>query len=301
MIHPSLSDLPSWVPDLSNSGRTPSSLPWTNVHGLRTFQTRSNKRCGAGLQFVKYESPTDNNPRKIWVKAVLLDKIRMGMHIHEWEDSVGCPRQGYIKIITQSCRDIFDRYVRCGAEAAWPVEEDPEEAFARTMFADGSGLSFYAAFGGPEYDGSTVSDGSAPINTDRFLALWKDYNTKFERLGQSIESETFSADLASHTVDMLNQVDLYNRCLCEALEGHMFFFTRRKFIGLAPMVARPEDQITLIDSLATTYLLRHCRTSDGQEGYMLLGPCYVQGVMYGETQPESGHRLAQEGEYIPLI
>lgn len=57
-------------------------------------------------------------------------------------------------------------------------------------------------------------------------------------------------------------------------------------------MAKAGDVIALIDSVRIPVVLRH--TVGSGEGFMLLGPCYVHGVMYGETAD-------REGEYIPLI
>jgi hypothetical protein len=81
VVVPNIEDLPSWVPDLSNIGKKPSSLPWMNVHGFEGFCARSKPAC---LQLAKWEHPdTNKTPRRIWVKAVLLDKIASTNAIHE--------------------------------------------------------------------------------------------------------------------------------------------------------------------------------------------------------------------------
>jgi hypothetical protein len=58
-------------------------------------------------------------------------------------------------------------------------------------------------------------------------------------------------------------------------------------------MAKAGDVIALTDSVHAPVLLRLV-VGGSVERYMLLGPCYIDGVMYGETAD-------QDGEYIPLV
>ena len=85
-------------------------------------------------------------------------------------------RLGYMNKFTENCQMVFDVAAQreAGSNAEWPIPEDPETAFARTIFADGSGLAFYAVFGGAEDDRDHLrSHQSTPSNTYRRLALWR--------------------------------------------------------------------------------------------------------------------------------
>lgn len=295
IVSPTIIDLPSWVPDLSNTGKKPGSLPWTNLHGLDEFCARTNTPDGS-YQNVRWESEADKTSQRIWVKAVLLDQIEWQTMIHEYDDKADYSHLEYVRTAVGTCKMLFDSLVKRDNSTPWPYSEEPETVFARTIVSDGSGISFQGVWGKSDADGKlgTIAD-------PKYLrSLWKIYNF-MKKLQTIVQNASCLNDIPQSVQRQLKIISQYHFCLSETLEGHVFFVTPRRFVGLAPLVAKWKDYIALIDSVRTPVVLRWVKAAGGKEGYVLVGPCYVHGVMYGETQPDSGKRLAKEGSYIPLI
>ena len=68
--------------------------------------------------------------------------------------------------------------------------------------------------------------------------------------------------------------------LCDVFEEWQFMISTRGRIGLVPLLAELGDAIIIIPGLATPYLLRKV---SGSEDAVVIGPCYVRGVMNGEV------------------
>lgn len=120
----------------------------------------------------------EDNPMKIWAKAVVLDTFSSQMAIHEWTDDLGCSQLEYIKTIVDGCKQIFDRTADPHDKATWPIPEDPETAFAHTIVADGSGIAFQSTFANSPEDRIQPRSKRNPIIADpqHLLHLWKIYN-----------------------------------------------------------------------------------------------------------------------------
>jgi hypothetical protein len=195
------------------------------------------------------------------------------------------------------CKALFDRFVsRSEQNTSWPYSDIPETVFARTILSDGSGVSFQALLKSKKE--LNIGNDYTP-DPKQLTQLWQNYNHFWEKQSTGGFPTSFD-DLSESQRLAWGLVFAYHRCLSEVLEGHQFFVTEKRFVGLAPLVSKQGDVIALIDSLRTPVVLRSVTTS-GNRGYLLVGPCYVHGVMYGETPPGSAGPLAQEGEYIPLI
>jgi hypothetical protein len=264
-IDPSLHELPSWVPDLSNKSDRMQSFPWTNVFGLDGFAARS-KPLERSLQLVKWNSKEGDLPRVIFIKALVLDEIGSNFAINQWDDSQSCTRYQYLRDVVRQATSMVTRFTG----DSWPIEDDQSKAFLRTIFADGSGARCQAAVAVRELgSGSYVP---------------------YEKIVEMI----YFFDNPRDAMPGRPTMESVREILSETLEGHNFFITKKNYIGLAPLVAKEKDVIALVDSVHVPMVLRHSKIDDEREGFVVVGPCYVHGVMYGET-------CDREGEYIPLI
>lgn len=269
-IDPQLHDLPSWAPDLSNKSNRMQSFPWTNVFGLDGFAARS-KSLEKSLQLVKWDSKEGDIPRVIFVKALVLDEIGSNFAICEWDESQSCTRYKYLRDVIRQASLMM---TMCCSDS-WPVEDHQSKAFLRTIFADGSGARCQAAVAA-----RNLGDGTSERP-----------RVSYEKIVEMIYffDNPRDAMAGRPTPDSVEEI------LSETLEGHNFFISKEKnYMGLAPLMAKDKDVIALIDSVRVPMVLRHSKIDDEREGYVVVGPCYVHGVMYGETSD-------QEGEYIPLI
>jgi hypothetical protein len=296
-IIPPPSELPSWVPDLSNLGDKPYSLPWINPHGMGGFKCRSKAGQG-GLQFVKWENGEESIPKKIWVNAVQLGKIGSRLSIHEWDESQPDSQVFYMQKIAMSISVLFEHL---SPKSPWPIDEEKDIALARTVFADGSGTRCQTYLRANNMVPAEGPDGSKLVaDPDRLHEMWVVFPLLWEEFSKEGGVGVPLEDLPSKTKKIWDCLVSIYLCLAESLEGHNFFITENGFIGLAPLVAKQGDVIALIDSVRTPVTLRSVTAHD-LKGYIVIGPCYTHGVMYGETLPNSGSPLAQEGEYLPLI
>lgn len=267
---------------------------------MEGFQARSKP---GEVQLVKYENNQGDCPKKIWVQAVILGHLSTRLAIHEWDESQELSQVEYTLEIVMIIKRLFQRFVSDG-DVPWPIEEDMESALARTVFADGSGTVCQAYLRCNQHEPASSPDGSKLVaDPKRLLEMWKVYEPLWEEFYEAARGVPID-ERSERTQDMWNVLVSLCLCLTEALEGHNFFITDKRFIGLAPLVAKEGDVIALIDSVRTPVVLRSVTPfGAGEEGkgFIVVGPCYVHGVMYGETLPKSGSPLAQKGKYIPLI
>jgi hypothetical protein len=316
IVEPSLDTLPSWVPWFSYSDM-PHVLPWANIHGLKGFSARS----GDMIQKIV---TIPNNPNYLFAKVALLGKIIYPFALGAFNKALGYKLNiQHLAMSMWMCRTLFD--VKFPAKE-YCTGEELDLVFARTIVADGSGLVFRSYFGSPA---------DAETRDRTFLELWKLY----EKLCISPDGEVHKKEVvrygSMHDKDDENRIvgsfrepygrldeyakrdyitDLdfyesfspdgkraweYHQCLREAMEIHTFFITDDNFVGLAPIVATSGDQVALIDSLRTPFLLRPVRVNNEYSGYAVVGPCYLHGVMYGETKP--GGKLEKESKMLPLV
>jgi hypothetical protein len=81
----------------------------------------------------------------------------------------------------------------------------------------------------------------------------------------------------------------FERAVQHVLERTQFFFTKRGYMGLASGLAREDDLILQIEGISVPYLARNV---DGQKGLlMLVGQCFVHGIMYGENLAELSPKM----------
>lgn len=77
-----------------------------------------------------------------------------------------------------------------------------------------------------------------------------------------------------------------------ATQQQSFFTTARGFFGLA-LELKPDDEVWILAGGTVPFLLRPCSSSSSVEGqYILVGDCFVYGMMYGE-QVESEQPLSR--------
>jgi len=66
-----------------------------------------------------------------------------------------------------------------------------------------------------------------------------------------------------------------------ATNWRAFAITETGYIALVPSVTKAGDKVIIFEGASVPYVLR---PSPGDEGFLLVGDSYVQGVMYGEAQ-----------------
>lgn len=70
----------------------------------------------------------------------------------------------------------------------------------------------------------------------------------------------------------------FKRRISDVLIGRSFCITKSGLIGLIPNDSKPGDIVAVIHGLPTPYIIRRKR-----ENFVLVGECYIHGIMYGEA------------------
>jgi len=80
-----------------------------------------------------------------------------------------------------------------------------------------------------------------------------------------------------------NRGDYHYRALRLNVEKHRFFCTVRGEPGMGPIEAQPSDEIFALQGCQAPAVLRRRVGSDGKDGFLFVGLCFVDGWMYGRA------------------
>ncbi|KAI1213864.1 heterokaryon incompatibility protein-domain-containing protein [Annulohypoxylon truncatum] len=83
---------------------------------------------------------------------------------------------------------------------------------------------------------------------------------------------------------------LFQAALLRSCVGRRFFITKRGFIGIGPACMKAGDLVAVILGVPVPFIIRKTGDQENQK-YVLLGECYVDGIMEGElvhTQQKAG-------------
>lgn len=262
----SLEGLPSWVPDWTNS-------PKSKPNGIKV------KTCyffrASGKQPV--HEPFRVCGKELLVRARLIDFIsnpRME-YPFQFGFDLALRAQG------------FDQSVLCKEEEAafFGLVENTINACQpystrETTMAIMCRLLFWDSLSRPTYHGPSIEDYQKAFREYRDFARWM--REIFEEFQESDDDETaIEAWLLLHprpATDHCHAASFINE-LCVHLIGMAIVKTREGFMANVPAQAKTGDTIAVIHGCKTPLVLRR-REPDG---YILIGECYVQGIMYGEA------------------
>lgn len=71
---------------------------------------------------------------------------------------------------------------------------------------------------------------------------------------------------------------IFSKAFHRASWGRTLFITKKGYLGLGPYTIRPGDQVVILKGGRTPYIWRKKR-----DHYVLVGECYVHGIMHGEV------------------
>ncbi|KAL9596830.1 MAG: hypothetical protein Q9219_005544 [cf. Caloplaca sp. 3 TL-2023] len=176
--------------------------------------------------------------------------------------------------------------------------EDLLSLFAKTIMANG-----------------TLNDTSAfirrPLSTQDLVDLWRQFektpyvhaDATTRRFEIDPESSEPREALYGGTLHALSELYAYRLALREAVRNRTFFITRQGYVGLAPDLVRKGDVVVLVAGLSVPVVVRRLGSSRslsssaeekrGRACYLLLGDCYVQGIMHGELLEALGPEVAK--------
>ena len=259
-----LEGLPSWVPD------------WTNAP----------KAKSKGIKFMDYQlfrasgkqpiyEPFQVSGKKLLVRARLIDVIgsqrmnyRMGMVDIAGKDL------SFDQLISYKEEEVhFYDLVENAIEACQPysTRETTMTIMCRLLLRD--------SLWSPLYDGPPIEDFQKAFREQReHTRYMRKFFQKLERWGNSMAMKGWMllhpAPTTNHC-DMVSFIKVVPLQLC----GNAIIKTRGGLMANVPQQAKTGDTLAIVNGCKTPLVLRQ-REPDG---YVLIGDCYVHGIMYGEA------------------
>jgi hypothetical protein len=251
--------LPSWVPDLSHPETFESEL-WNSDD------------YEAGGSFLRASPLTGDDPNEVVVRFRSLGQVIFLQHDRNLKPDGQARNLSsfFSRFIANAERyaDIhtYFRYAAC----APPLTE----AVVRTIAADGKGGAWTMMFDGPATPGEVMAN----------FAVYKKHSLSPDG---EIARRWANPTPSSNPTEFLAGADAeamvawkFEGVMQQVLAGNSFMSTTRGLIGIAPGNAQPGDHVVIVKGLTTPCVLR---SIEGTGSYVLVGPCYVHGVMYGEA------------------
>lgn len=259
-------ELPSWVPDWSITGDYDS-----------FFVNKANLTIYSAVTKFQHSANVDPNDGSLTVVARVIDTIKAGQNMgSKLEMDYNAHREQVLLM-----KEFFDQ------QSGRLKPTDDAEAlklFARTIIAD---LTL----------GSTRTFLRDPLTAEDLTELWLEFaSTPFK---QESSTEIFETDgsegreagtkmqksalQGTTVVKSYSKLFCYRQALKSLLDDRQFIITNEGFVGLAPAIAQPGDQIVVFAGMAVPFVLRPGGPDDkGRLRYYIIDDCYLHGVMYGE-------------------
>ena len=308
-IHRRNLSIPSWVPDYTHP-EVHYSLTVLNedcLHrtGSRLFQAAGTVRPFAGL--------SKNNLQVLEIKGKILGKVQeLGQPFH----FPACPdgnAQAWLYPRLQEIKRQTDSYELLATRC----EPYPTGAGAATAFKHTIMCSMEVHGGGPAFGGVFVRASEQHI--DEYFDAYERSPALMKRLTQGpiVESQLVAGKLQinvdnlsiHHAKENIQQWGTYQetadsaiRAIGAACSGRAFFVTGNNYMGLAPSISRPGDEVCIIFGCPVPFIIRPLevrKDSDEmveQKHYVLVGECYAYGLMDGEALEDK--RMKEEVIYL---
>jgi hypothetical protein len=148
-----------------------------------------------------------------------------------------------------------------------------------------------------------VAHGSTANDSSRLLYVW----ITFEQQCLAEDGEVRKMFVNDHlewplTMAAYNSLDTEAKhalqflgCAMGTLRRHDIFFTKQSLIGLAPPRTIVGDECLVVQGCLEPFIARHVPKSTE---FLLVGPCYLHGVMNGETY---GSGAIDNAEWLAFI
>ena len=311
-IHRRNLSVPSWIPDYTHP-EVHYSLTVLNEDCLNRTGSRLFRATGTVRSCVRLSK---NNRQILEIKGKLLGTVQeLGQPFH----FPTCPdgnAQAWLYPRLQEIKRQTDSY-RILATSCEPY---PTGASAATAFKHTIMGSMEVHGGGPAFGGVFVRASDQHI--DEYFDAYERSPALMKRLTQGpiVESQLVAGKLQinvdnlsiHHAKENIQQWGVYQeaadaaiRAIGAACNGRAFFVTGNKHMGLAPGISRPGDEVCILFGCPVPFIIRPLEvrkswTDSGetmeQKHYVLVGECYVYGLMDGEALEDTG----VEGEVIYL-
>lgn len=237
-----------------SGGGLPSWVPdWTAqgttpkvISTLRPEPYSASGSLSSSIQLVGDETGTGG----LSVRGLIVDTIESVTHVHHVPPTSQHERSDFLTIHNKF-RSAFEAFVRQGRS----VYMGNEDAFARLLLMDDM------------YTGRNAILYSSPIVDPE--ATYRAALAAFR------EGKSYEGGMGSGKMDTVQTFQMQVGATCP---GRGFATTRNGYISLVPPVAQIRDQVAILFGSTVPYVIRKV-----QNGHLLIGDAFVQGVMYGEA------------------
>ena len=298
-IHRRNLSVPSWVPDYTHP-EVHYSLTVLNEDCLNRTGSPLFQAAGTMPPFARLSK---NNRQVLEVKGKILGKLQeLGQPFH----FPTCPdanAQAWLYPRLQEIKRQTDSYAILSTScSSYPTGASAATAFKHTIMC-----SMEVRGGGPAFGGVFIRASDQHIN--EYFDAYERSPALMKRLTQGpiVESQLVAGKLQinvdnlsiHHAKENLQQWGRYQegadaaiRAIGAACSGRAFFVTGNKYMGLAPSVSRPGDEVCVIFGCPVPFIVRRLearkRWMDSGEvieekHYVLVGECYAYGLMDGEA------------------
>lgn len=261
--------LPTWVPDFRKTG-VRNRLPW--LRHASNFQSRI---CGE-YSWNTPKSEDGSIPMCVQIGGFVMDRI-IGVRGNQLQkQQVFTATQPQTFTLTQelvrACRELFRQYC---AKKEYPTGQDPEVAFWNTMAMKGNCVGMVRILGdrkappqaiaqlGHLFEKHCLDDENGDVATHPLVDMWlnSDELDTFQKLSPEAQCAA-----------------VFYECIRETMDSIGFVVTEKGFIGLVPPGTQIGDRVAIISGAAYPFVVRPI---PGATFFILVGPCYIQGLMHG--------------------
>ena len=310
-IHRRNLSVPSWVPDYTHPevhySLTVLNEDCLNRTGSRLFQAAGSVRPSARL--------SKNNSHVLEIKGKTLGKVEeLGQPFH----FPACPdsnAQAWLYPRLQEIKRQTDSYEMLATRCEpYPTGASTATAFKHTIMC-----SMEVHGGGTAFGGVFVRASNQHI--EEYFDAYERSPALMKRLTQGpiVESQLVAGKLQinvdnlsiQHAKENIQQWATYQeaadsaiRAIGASCSGRAFFVTGNKYMGLAPSISRPGDEICIIFGCPVPFIIRPLEVRKPwmdtgemeQKHYVLIGECYAYGLMDGEALEDT--RVKAESIYL---
>ena len=274
------------LPDLGNDSSSQGSLSkylptWVPDHRKEsTFQELAEMKFGSYFgadPSVPLQLDLSKEPYQLATQATLIDIVTFvqpALFMHD--PTIRTNDIAMFFLCRQFCKDLKRTFDTRFDGRQYPTNEDPAIVFVNALVGGFTSANF-----GENRDPAELWEvyETCALNEDGevYRAMQKEATTPVDRKtvkGVGVEFYSEGSKDGSIAWD-------YHHHLLTILRRHWFFISDDGYAGLAPLGSQPDtDVLAFIDGANVPFVLRDL--GDNSPGLLLVGPCYIHGLMDGE-------------------
>jgi hypothetical protein len=252
--------LPSWVPRLDSTSRAHFiGHAWVPP---RHFSCSGKMKLTVSFPF----------PKQLQAQGILLDAVDGLGAVHDWD----------YKFYTEDSLDRSIKQVTHGGNAYGNADAIREALWQTILsgpfsFSDKTSIDYHTFKLPPYIYSLPPPDADAPFgSSSSFVSLLISQNEDLSLFGLKLPPMLCAAE-DSNPIDQRLMGELITT-ISAVTAGRRLMITRKGYLGLAPVYARPGDLIVILPSCSVPLILRR-----SGEYFIVIGDSYIQGIMNGEA------------------